>query len=157
MSPAFQSATDCVVDRASHTIRFIRDLDAPPRQVFEAWTKPEHISVWWDATGAPLASCEMDVRPGGNFTFVSSSNPDHIFSGTYQTVEPPHRLIFHANGAEGRLILDPRGDGSRMTVEIACGSSEMLDHYLEVNVDAGTSQTLANLAAFLGEREAAAA
>ena len=157
MPPAFQSATDCVVDRATYTIRLVRDLDAPPTQVFEAWTKPEHISRWWDATGAPLASCEMDVRPGGNFTFVSSSNPDHIFAGIYKTVEPPHRLVFDANGAEGRLILDPHGDGSRMTVEIACGSAEMLDHYLEVGVEAGTGQTLANLAAYLRERETAAA
>lgn len=157
MPPAFQTATDCVVDRATHTIRFVRDLDAAPAQVFEAWTRPEHLSVWWDATGAPLASCEMDVRPGGTFTFVSSSNPDHVFSGTYQTIEPPHRLVFHANGAEGRMILDPRGEGSRMTVEIACDTAEILDHYLAVNVDAGTTQTLANLATYLAESEKAAA
>ena len=28
MPPAFQTATDCVVDRATHTIRFTRELDA---------------------------------------------------------------------------------------------------------------------------------
>ncbi len=157
MPPAFQTDTDCVVDRANHTIRLIRDLDAPPALVFEAWTKPEHISVWWDATGAPLANCEMDVRRGGNFTFVSSSNPDHIFAGTYIEVTPPHRLVFDANGAEGRLILDARGEGTRMTVEIDCKTAEMLDHYLEAGVTAGTSQTLANLKAYLADRETATA
>jgi uncharacterized protein YndB with AHSA1/START domain len=120
--------------------------------VFDAWTKPEHISCWWDATGARLASCEMDVRPGGSFTFVSSSNPDHIFSGIYLTVEPPHRLVFDANGAEGRLILAAHGDGTRMTVEIDCKTAELLDHYLEVGVTGGTSQTLANLETYLGEQ-----
>jgi uncharacterized protein YndB with AHSA1/START domain len=152
MPPAFQTATDCIIDRVAHTIRFVRDLDAPPRQVFDAWTKPEHISCWWDATGARLASCEMDVRPGGSFTFVSSSNPDHIFSGIYLTVEPPHRLVFDANGAEGRLILAAHGDGTRMTVEIDCKTAELLDHYLEVGVTGGTSQTLANLETYLGEQ-----
>lgn len=152
MPPAFQTATDCVVDRAAHTIRFVRNLDAQPRQVFDAWTKPEHISCWWDATGTPLASCEMDVRPGGSFTFVSSSHPDHVFSGTYLTVDPPHRLVFDANGAEGRLILAAYGDGTRMTVEIDCKTAELLDHYLEVGVTVGTSQTLANLEAYLGEQ-----
>ena len=157
MPPAFQSATDCVIDRATHTIRFVRDLDAAPAQVFDAWTKPEHLACWWDATGAPLASCEMDVRPGGRFTFVSSSNPDHVFSGVYQTIEPPHRLVFHANGAEGRLTLDGQGDGTRMTVEIDCGSAAHLDHYLEMGVDKGTAQTLANLEAYLPDLEATAA
>jgi len=94
----------------------------------------------------------MDVRPGGSFTFVSSSNPDHVFSGTYLTVDPPHRLVFDANGAEGRLILAANGDGTRMTVEIDCKTAEMLDHYLEVGVTGGTSQTLANLEAYLREQ-----
>jgi uncharacterized protein YndB with AHSA1/START domain len=156
MPPAFQTDTDCVVDRATHTIRLIRDLDAPPARVFDAWTKPEHIAHWWDATGAHLAGCEIDLRPGGAFTFTSASNPDHIFAGIYKEVAPPRRLVFDANGAEGRLILDPAGDGTRMTVEIICMSAEHLDHYLAAGVDAGTSQTLANLAAYLGEQTVSA-
>jgi uncharacterized protein YndB with AHSA1/START domain len=157
MPPAFQTDVDCIVDRDTHTIRLIRDLDAPPAQVFEAWTKPEHISCWWDATGAPLESCEMDVRPGGTFIFVSSSSPDHVFTGVYKEVAPPHRLVFDANGAEGRLILDAKGAGTRMTVEIDCKSAELLDHYLEVGVTVGTSQTLANLKVYLADQTETAA
>jgi uncharacterized protein YndB with AHSA1/START domain len=156
MPPAFQTATDCVVDRAAHTIRFTRDLDAPPTQIFEAWTRPEHLAQWWDATGAPLASCEVDLRPGGTFVFVSSSNPDHVFMGVYREIAPPHRLVFDANGAEGRLTLDAKGEGTRMIVEIDCKSAELLDHYLEVGVTGGTSQTLANLETFLDAQKAAA-
>lgn len=156
MPPAFQSATDCVIDRATHTIRFVRDLEASPEQVFDAWTKPEQIACWWDATGARLASCDIDLRPGGTFTFISSSNPEHAFSGIYKEIAPPRRLIFDANGAEGRLLLDGRGAGTRMTVEIACMSAEHLAHYLEVGVEAGTSQTLTNLAAYLREQTVSA-
>jgi len=156
MPPAFQADTDCVVDRATHTIRLIRDLDASPASVFDAWTKPEQIACWWDATGARLARCDIDLRRGGAFTFVSSSNPDHIFSGIYIEVAPPHRLVFDANGAEGRLILEAAGEGTRMTVEIDCKSAELLDHYLEMGVTTGTSQTLANLAVFLGEQTVSA-
>jgi len=152
MPPAFQTGSDFVIDRATHTIRFVRDLDASPAQVFEAWTKPEHIACWWDATGARLTSCEIDLRPGGSFTFVSSTHPDHVFSGVYEEIAPPHRLTFEANGAEGRVLLDAEGSGTRMTVEIACISAEHLDHYLEVGVEVGTSQTLSNLATYLREQ-----
>jgi len=152
MPPAFQTATDCLIDRMTHTIRFVRDLDAPPAQVFEAWTRPEHVASWWDAGGARLERCEIDLRPGGNFLFVSPSRPDHPFSGTYREIAPPDRLIFDANGAEGRVLLDGQGQGTRMTVEIVCNSAEHLDHYLEVGVQIGTGQTLANLAAYLDEQ-----
>ena len=151
MPAAFQNNTDCVIDRATHTIRFVRDLDAAPRQVFAAWTRPEQVACWWDATGARLLNCEIDLRPGGAFTFVSATHPDHVFSGIYEEIEPPHRLTFEANGAQGRVLLNPKGAGTSMTVEIACMSAEHLDHYLEVGVEVGTSQTLTNLATYLRE------
>jgi len=157
MPAVFQNDADCVIDRATHTLRFVRDLNATPASIFDAWTKPEHIACWWDATGARLASCEIDLRPGGRFTFISSSNPDHVFSGTYNEVAPPHRLAFEANGAQGLVLLDSHGAGTRMTVEIDCLSAETLDHYLEVGVEVGTGQTLANLAAYLREQMASAA
>lgn len=152
MPPAFQSATDCVIDRTAHTIRFVRDLDAPPEQVFAAWTRPEQVACWWDAGGARLERCEIDLRPGGEFLFVSATRSDHPFSGTYHEIAPPHRLIFDANGAEGRVLLDTHGPGTRMTVEIVCNSAEHLDHYLEVGVQIGTGQTLTNLATYLREQ-----
>lgn len=152
MPPAFQTTTDCVIDRATHTIRFVRELDAPPSQVFEAWTRPEHVASWWDAGGAPLSRCEIDLRPGGAFLFVSATRPDHPFSGIYQEIAPPHRLVFDSNGAEGRVLLDAEGKGTRMTVEIVCNSAEHLDHYLQVGVQVGTGQTLANLATYLREQ-----
>ena len=60
------------IDEATHTIRFVRDLDAPPARVFAAWTEPEQLAQWWDATGEKLAACEIDLRPGGAFRFATA-------------------------------------------------------------------------------------
>jgi uncharacterized protein YndB with AHSA1/START domain len=38
--------TGLVIDRALHTIRLTRDFDAPRTEIFEAWTKPEHVVCW---------------------------------------------------------------------------------------------------------------
>ena len=35
--------TDVVLDRDTHTIILTRVLAAPCEQVFEAWTRPEHV------------------------------------------------------------------------------------------------------------------
>src|SRR3954471_6577260 len=50
-----------------------RSFDAPRALVFEAWTRPEHVAQWWDPSGAPLAACEIDLRPNGAFRFVNQS------------------------------------------------------------------------------------
>ena len=51
-----------------------RIFDGPARLVFEAWTKPELMTLWWapKSTGVPLLSCEMDVRVGGLLFGLSS-------------------------------------------------------------------------------------
>lgn len=68
------------IDEAAHTMRFVRDLDAPPARVFSAWTEPKQVATWWDATGEKLAVCEIDLRPGGEFRFATSHYPDKPFT-----------------------------------------------------------------------------
>jgi uncharacterized protein YndB with AHSA1/START domain len=140
--------TGLVIDRESHSIKLTRDFDAPRAEIFEAWTKPEHVACWWDAAGGPLATCEIDLRPGGSFKFVTTGHPDMAFAGTYREVAPPSRLVFDALGAIGRVILEEAGRRTHMTVEIECRSAEHLDQFLEMGVDVGTARTLDNLVAY---------
>ena len=138
------------IDEAAHTIRFVRELDAPPARVFAAWTEPEQIAQWWDATGERLAACEIDLRPGGAFRFATSHHPDKPFTGVYREITPPTLLVFDANGATGKVLLAERASGTRMTVEIACRSPDHLAQFVAMGVAAGTSRTLDNLAVYLG-------
>jgi uncharacterized protein YndB with AHSA1/START domain len=148
-APRTNASAGFTVDRDSNTIRFERELAAPPSEAFAAWTDPEQVSVWWDPTGVPLTSCDIDARAGGTFKFVTRDHSDMPFTGTYREVSPPNRLVFEAMGAEGRVILTPQGHGSLMTVEIVASGSEHLDQFIGMGVAAGTSQTLDNLAAHL--------
>jgi len=151
MPAATQAApkTGLVIDRGSHTIKLTRDFDAPRTQIFEAWTRPQHMTCWWDAAGEPLAVCEIDLRPGGSFKFVSRSHPEMPFAGTYSEIAPPDRLVFEALGATGRVLLRESAGKTHMTVEIQCRSAEQLDQYLKMGVDVGTAQTLDNLVTYI--------
>jgi uncharacterized protein YndB with AHSA1/START domain len=139
------------IDRKTHTSTMTRVFAAPCEQIFEAWTRPEHVRYWWDPSGGPLAECEIDLRPGGAFKFVSR-HPDgmHSFAGVYREIAPPSRLVFEAMGAIGRVILDETDGKTRLTVRIECRSAEHLKQYLEMGVDAGTATTLDNLVAYVG-------
>ncbi|MDQ0472699.1 SRPBCC family protein [Labrys wisconsinensis] len=141
-----------VIDRSTHCIRLERTFDAPPAQVFEAWTRPEHVSCWWDPAGQPLAVCEIDLRQGGTFTFASKERPDMPFAGTYLEIVPFERLTFEALGAIGRVLIEEAGEGARLTVEIQCRSAEHLQQFLELGVDKGTAGTLDNLVAYIRAR-----
>jgi uncharacterized protein YndB with AHSA1/START domain len=75
-----------------------RTFDGPARIVFEAWTKPELMKLWWapKSLGVPLRSCEMDVRTGGayRFEFGHDESQTFAFFGKYIEVTPPSRLAW---------------------------------------------------------------
>lgn len=148
LSPDAASA-NFAIDEATHTLRFVRDLDASPERAFAAWTDTEQLAQWWDATGEKLAICEIDLRPGGTFRFVTSHHPDKPFTGVYREIAPPRLLVFEASGARGTVMLAERAGGTRMTVEIVCRSPDHLAQFVAMGVAAGTSQTLDNLARHL--------
>jgi uncharacterized protein YndB with AHSA1/START domain len=149
--PHAPTDTKVIVDRATNTIVLTRTFTAPREHVFEAWTQPEHVACWWDASGARLSLCEIDLRPDGAFRFVHQGPPDvPPFSGVYREIAPPERLVFEAMGAIGRVILKDTGGATLLTVSITCGSAAHLDQFLQMGVDAGTSQTLDNLVVYVG-------
>jgi uncharacterized protein YndB with AHSA1/START domain len=143
--------TEVVVDRDRHTIVLTRMFAAPREQVFEAWTRPEHVACWWDPAGHPLAECEIDLRPGGAFRFVNQhSFGTHQFAGVYREIAPPDYLIFEAMGAIGHVTFEEIDGKTHLTVRIECGSAALLEQYLKMGIDVGTAKTLDNLLAYVG-------
>lgn len=143
--------TELSVDRDTSTLTFRRTFDAPREAVFEAWTRPEQVQVWWDPTGAPLVECTIDLREGGAFRFVNQGHSPP-FEGVYRVVERPAELVFEAMGALGTVRLELASGATRMTVTIRCASAEHLAQFLAHGVDTGTVRTLDNLGAFVARR-----
>ena len=139
------AASGYELDRPARTIRFERDVAASPAQLFTAWTEPEHVSLWWDATGKPLVSCTIDLRVGGGFSYVVQDHPDMPFTGVYREIVPNERLVFDALGSVGRVMFQERDFGTHMIVEITCASAEQLEQFVQMGVHIGTSGTLDNL------------
>jgi uncharacterized protein YndB with AHSA1/START domain len=136
------------LDRSTHTVRFNRIISASAKDVFNAWTKPEEVRAWWDPGGHPLALCEIDLQPGGKFTFVNTGHSAQPFEGTYVEISPPTRLTFEVLGATGRVMLKQMEAGTHMVVEISCTSEEHLEQFVRIGVAAGTAKTLDNLVSF---------
>ena len=85
-----------------------RTFNGPARLVFEAWTKPELMKLWWAprSTGVPLLSCEMDVRVGGKYRleFGHDAATSMAFFGKYIEVTPPSRLVWTNDESENAAV-----------------------------------------------------
>lgn len=84
-------------------IEIVRVFDAPRDLVYEAWTKPEHMTQWWGPGFFTNHSCELDVRPGGKWQIVmrSPQGMDFKCAGVYSEVEKPERLVFTNDAVDG--------------------------------------------------------
>src|SRR5215204_6362345 len=82
-----------------------RTFDGPARLVFEAWTKPELLKLWWapKSMNMSLLSCEADVRVGGRYRFVFGHDASETmaFFGRYLEVIPNSRLVWTNEEGDG--------------------------------------------------------
>jgi uncharacterized protein YndB with AHSA1/START domain len=134
-------------DWINNRLIFRRVVNASAEQLFDAWTLPANVSKWWDPSGRDLAACKIDLRVGGDFRFVNEGPEQHSFEGTYAEISRPHRIVFHAMGAVGSVVLEEGGGITRMTVEIKCSTREQLDQFVKMGIAQGTATTLDNLVA----------
>ncbi len=80
------------------SLRLERTFEAPPEDVFDAWTNPEVLRRWW-AAGREwrTPTAEVDLRVGGSYR-LSMEDPAtgalHTIGGEYREVRRPERLVY---------------------------------------------------------------
>lgn len=84
-----------VTTPTDNEIVLTRAFDAPRHMVFDALTKPELLKRWHGARGWNLVVCEVDLRVGGTWRFVSRGpdGTDMGHGGVYREIVPPERLV----------------------------------------------------------------
>lgn len=74
-----------------------RTVDLTPRQVWTAWTDPEHLKQWFCPKPWSVSACEIDLRPGGLFRTVMRSPEGEDMptsDGCFLEVEENQRLVW---------------------------------------------------------------
>ena len=117
-----------------------RTFDAPPRLVFEAWTKPELFKQWWvpKSSGATLLSCEQDVRVGGGYC-LEFAHPKFAtpmaFFGKYLEVVPDARLVWtneeSEDGAVTTVTFEEKDGKTLLVMSELYPSKQALDMAIE--------------------------
>jgi uncharacterized protein YndB with AHSA1/START domain len=115
----------------------VREFDAPISLVFDALTKPEHVSKRFAPFEDEVTECSIDLRVGGEYhiVFVTPEGTECSFRGTYLEVEPPTRTVatwlFEGwPGADALESVDLREAGgvTKLTTKLAFRDQAGRDH-----------------------------
>ena len=129
-----------------------RTFNAPARLVYDAWTKPELLKLWWapKSMGMSLLSCEMDVRVGGGYRLVFGHDPAKPaeFFGRYLEVTPPSRLVWTNEEGDGgeavtTLTFEEKGGKTLLVLRERHPSKEAVDD--AIGFGAGLRETFEQL------------
>jgi uncharacterized protein YndB with AHSA1/START domain len=85
-------------------------LDAPPADVFRAWTDPDHLQWFYNpAQPIPDEPIELDLRVGGVWRqrMVISEKTNYVTGGVYREIVRDEKLVFNWGAAGGWPELDP--------------------------------------------------
>jgi|KBSMisStandDraft_5_1062788.scaffolds.fasta_scaffold19700_4 uncharacterized protein YndB with AHSA1/START domain len=113
---------------APAVISLMREMDASPERVFEAWLDPADAKRFLFATPeGKIVRCDIDARVGGRFFIVDRrKDGDAEHHGQFVEIDRPRRLVFLFRGPRTQ-----EGEWSKVTVEIepsSTGCSLTLTH-----------------------------
>jgi uncharacterized protein YndB with AHSA1/START domain len=141
-----------------------RTFNAAASMVFDAWTKPEILKLWWapKSLGVSLFECTSDLRVGGTYRYVFGRNPNNpeVFSGHYKEVSPPSRLVFSqvyerfADAGEVTVTatFEESNGKTRLTLHQLFPSKEALDGAVASGMEHGMRETLEQLDGLVSPR-----
>ena len=148
-----------VAEATDREIVLARPLDAPREEVFDAWTDPQRIAVWWGPRGFTNTVSEMDVRPGGVWRFVmhGPDGVDYPNKVVYAEVARPERLVYsHGDDGAGdpggfdvTVTFAERGGRTELAMRMLFASAGARDAVVEFGAIEGGNQTLDRLAEHL--------
>jgi uncharacterized protein YndB with AHSA1/START domain len=131
-----------------------RTVDAPRRLVFDAWTRPEHLSQWLlGPAGWTMPVCEIDLRPGGawHYGWRRADGTGLDMHGEYREVSPPERLVFTERwGGDWpetlhTLVLTERDGRTTMAQSVLYPSREARDAALATGMNDGLTASYERL------------
>jgi uncharacterized protein (TIGR03086 family) len=135
-------------------ILITRRFEAPRTLVWDALTTPRHLLRWWGPPWHPLVRCEIDLRPGGSWRYVSrdADGNELAWHGTYRAVAAPERLEttevfegFPEAEAVNVMTLTEADGVTTLQTRVRHTSREHRDGHVLSGMEAGMQQTFDRL------------
>lgn len=82
-----------ITDRELH---FSRILNAPVQIVWEVWTNPEEISLWWGPDGFRNTIQKMEIKPGGEWNMImhAPNGTDFEIKSIFKEIVKHRKIVY---------------------------------------------------------------
>lgn len=151
---------DFIVDKENKSIQVLRHFNAGLQLVWDAWTKPELLDLWWAPKPFKTVTKSMDFKVGGTWLYnmlgpegesfwckneFTSINTLSDFkgidgfcdeNGVFNTEMPRHNWLTSFKSVDGKTAV---------TVKIDYDSLEDLEKIIEMGFKEGFTMALQNL------------
>jgi uncharacterized protein YndB with AHSA1/START domain len=151
-----------VTTPSDREILMTRVFDAPRRLVFDAFTKPELIKRWLGPRGFTLPVCEVDLKVGGKYRYVSEA-PDGSrlgWGGTFREIVPLERIVhtesFDDYPGEALItaVWTESSGKTTMNMTMLLESKEIRDAIIATGMEHGAAESYDRLNEMLVETKA---
>jgi uncharacterized protein YndB with AHSA1/START domain len=141
-----------------------RVFDAPREMVWNAWTDPKQVALWWGPKGFSTTIEVMDVRPGGVWKHVmhGPDGTDYPNESVFLDVLRFERIVYTLTGGrrggpvvhmEKLVTFEDVAGGTLVTMRLVFPSAEARDQNVrDYGSIEGGEQTLERLAGYLAGR-----
>ena len=137
-----------------------RVLKAPRELVFDAWTDPKQVILWWGPNGFTTTTKNMDARTGGEWRFIMHGPDGTDFQNYIKFIEVvrPSKLHYkHATEKEdepGQFVVtvtfESQGKNTLLTMKSVFKSPEDLAFVVrEYKADIGAREHADRLEAYM--------
>lgn len=119
-------------DASNRTLTLERTFNAPIKLVWEAWTQPEHIALWWGPKGMDTKVIEHDFKVGGKWKFVMMmpDGNEFVTEGVYSEIVELEKIFSSADfkpmteGVEIQALFEASGDKTNFTFNVVHPTEE---------------------------------
>jgi uncharacterized protein YndB with AHSA1/START domain len=148
-------------------IVMVREFNAPPRLVFEAFAQPALLKRWlYGLDGWELAVCEMDLRAGGKYRWVWRNVADGTEMGAGGVIREflaPERIVmteryddpWYEGEAVNTITFTGKGGRTTMTTTLRHTTKATRDAVLQSPMESGVKLSYDRLAGVLAELQTA--
>lgn len=136
-----------------------RVVDAPRQRVWQAFTDPKQVVLWWGPNGFTNTNHEMTVKVGGvwRFTMHGSDGVDYKNKIVYTDIVELERLSYDHSGEDeldlagfhSTITFEDLGDKTKVTLTAVFASAEEREKQVKMGAIEGGEQTLGRLADFV--------
>ena len=156
---------DFIVNKETKTVSIRKEFAAGLSLVWDAYTKPELLDLWWAPKPFTSRTKYMDFKVGGRrfYAMVSPEGDERGWAGQkYTSITPKTNFQFvnafadadenpQLPGSDWDLNFSEHGGTTRVSISIYNESLERLERMIELGFREGTMMQLNNLEELLAK------